>query len=274
MISAILFVDFNKHNRDFSLSKAQSYAQQMQLGYWRLVHQGIAFYPSKKLADGQHRIAAVFLSGTTQAFTVFRNFSEDAMEAIDTGKRRTAGDAFGITGLVPRQYSKVAGAIVDTVMKYESLRLHAKSISPSIYEQKDWAKAHLNELMAALLITETLTKGDPVLTKAEAGSIVLAMLIGGYTREFVEGWVGDVLQGMGRYQDSPAVDLFRQYTKAKEGASPKGKLTREEKLALAFKGALYFYNHAATGGVKWKKGKEPLPPPVPPARNAARQAAE
>src|SRR6516164_11104096 len=142
IIAALLYVELNKHNRDFSLGKAQAYAHQMNLGYWRLVHQGIAFYPNKKLADGQHRIAAVFLSGTTQQFTVFRNFSEDAMEAIDTGKRRTAGDAFGITGLVAKDDSKIAGAIVETVMKYEHRRIHAYSISPSIYEQTDWATAN------------------------------------------------------------------------------------------------------------------------------------
>jgi hypothetical protein len=38
VIAALLFVELNKHNRDFSLSKAQVYAQQMTLGYWRLIH--------------------------------------------------------------------------------------------------------------------------------------------------------------------------------------------------------------------------------------------
>jgi hypothetical protein len=82
IVAALLFVELNKHNRDFSLSKAHYYAEQMRKGYWRLIHQGLAFYPTRKLADGQHRIAAVFLSDTTQQFTVFRNFADDAMEAI------------------------------------------------------------------------------------------------------------------------------------------------------------------------------------------------
>ena len=265
IMAALLFVELNKHNRDFSLTKAHHYADQMDKGYWRLVHQGLAFYPNKKLADGQHRIAAVFLSGTTQQFTVFRNFAEDAMEAIDTAKRRTAGDAFGITGLVAKDDSKIAGGIVETVMKYEHLRLHAKSITPSIYEQKDWAIAHIDNVKQALKLVDMVVKGDPVLTKAEAGSIALAMLIGGYDIAVVEQYLTDVMGSIVRYADSPALDLYRKYLQSKEGSKPKGKLSREQKLALAFKGAALFAQHLGTGGLRWNKGKEPLPAPTPPA---------
>ena len=265
VIAAILFLELNKHNRDFSLSKAQAYAQQMRLGYWRLIHQGIAFYPDRKLADGQHRLAAVVLSGTTQRLTVFRNFEKDALEAIDTAKRRTAGEAFGITGLIAKDESKIAGSIVETVMKYEARRLEAKSIAPSIYEQKDWAMKHLSQLRDALAMIDRVVKGDPVLSKPEVGSIALAMILGGYSDDVVETYLSDVLQSVGRYPDSPAVDLHRQFLKSKERSAAKGKLTKEEKLALAFKGAALYSDKLATGGLRWKAGKEPLPAPVPPA---------
>jgi hypothetical protein len=271
-IAALLFVELNKHNRDFSLAKAHTYADQMAKGYWRLVHQGLAFYPTRKLADGQHRIAAVFLSGTTQQFTVFRNFAEDAMEAIDTAKRRTAGDAFGIIGLVRKDDAKIAGSIVETVMKYEELRLTTRRFTPSIYEQKDWANAHLEALKQALEIVHKVVKDDPVLTKPEAGSIALGMLIGGYPFDETINFLDDVLQSVGHYPESPAVNLSSQYRKSKERDAAKGKLSKEEKLALAFKGAALCHNKLTTGGLRWKAGKEPLPAPVPP--NALAQAAE
>lgn len=272
VVAALLYVELNKHNRDFSLSKAHAYAHQMNLGYWRLIHQGLAFYPNGKLADGQHRIAAVFLSGVTQQFTVFRNFAEDAMEAIDTAKRRTAGDAFGITGVVAKADSKIAGAIVETVMKYEHRRLHAQTISPSIYEQKDWATANISQLNQALTLVNTIVKGDPVLTKAEAGAVALAMLVGGYDPELVNGYLADVMGAVVRYNESPALDLYRQFLKSKERSVAKGKLSREEKLALAFKGAALFAQHLGTGGLRWKAGKEPLPAPTPPATETAKAA--
>lgn len=264
VVAAILFLELNKHNRDFSLSKAHAYAHQMRLGYWRLIHQGLAFYPDRKLADGQHRIAAVVLSGSTQRFTVFRNFERDALEAIDTAKRRTAGEAFGITGLISKDDSKIAGSIVETVMKYEAMRLEAKSIQPSIYEQKDWAMKYLSQLKTALALINRVVKGDPVLTKPEVGSIALAMILGGYAEDVAETYLNDVLQSVGRYPDSPAVDLHRQFLKSKERSAAKGKLNKDEKLALAFKGAALYADRLATGGLRWKKGKEPLPAPVPP----------
>jgi hypothetical protein len=269
IVAAILFVELNKYNRDFSLAKAHAYARQMRLGYWRLVHQGLAFYPNKKLADGQHRLAAIFLSGMTLQFTVFRNFEEDAMQAIDTGKRRTAGDAFGITGLVARDHAKIAGAMVDRVMKYEALRSEAKRINPSIYEQEAWAKEHKAMLLASLALMDRIVKGDPVLTKPEVGTMALAMVLGGYELGQTEGYLTDVLESIGRYADSPAVDLHRQLLKAKNAASAKGKLTNEEKMALTFKGAALYVQGLTTGGLRWKPGKEPLPAPVPPIVLAA-----
>ena len=271
-VAALLFVELNKHNRDFSLSKAQYYADQMRKGYWRLVHQGVAFYPNKKLADGQHRIAAVFLSDTEQQFTVFRGFSEDAMEAIDTAKRRTAGDAFGITGLVAKDDSRVAGSIVESIMKYEHRRLFAKTITPSIYEQKDWATTNRQPLEQALGIANRLSKGDPVVTKPELGAFALGLLLGGYAETIVEQYLSDIMQALGRYSDSPAVDLHKQFLKSKERSAAKGKLSKEEKLALCFKGASLYVNHHSTGGLRWKAGKEPLPAPIPP--EALAEAAE
>jgi hypothetical protein len=266
IVAALLFVELNKHNRDFSLAKAHAYAHQMGRGYWRLVHQGLAFYQNKRLADGQHRIAAVFLSRTTQQFTVFRNFSEDAMEAIDTAKRRTAGDAFGITGLFSREQSTVAGSIVETIMKYEYRRLHARSITPSIYEQKEWATDHRTSVQNALGIADRVVRGDPILTKPEVGSIALGMLLGGYAIALVESYLSEVMQSIGRYPDSPTIDLHKKFLTSREREQgTKGKLSKEEKLALAFKGAALFALNQATGGLRWKAGKDPLPAPTPPA---------
>jgi hypothetical protein len=265
VIAALLFVELNKHNRDFSLTKAHGYAQQMKLGFWRLVHQGLAFYANGKLADGQHRLAATFLSDTTQQFTVFRNFAEDAMQAIDIGKRRTAGDAFGLNNLLPKEDNKLGASVSETVMKYEHRRLHAKSISPSIYEIEEWGRTNLAHLKAAIDLANRVVKGDPVLSKAEVGSGALGMFLGGYSHELVEMYLNDIMQSIGRYQDSPAIDLHRQFLKSKERSAAKGRLSKEEKLALMFKGAELFILNRTTGGLRWKAGKEPLPAPTPPA---------
>lgn len=263
-MAAYLFVETNKHNRDFSLSKAHDYAEQMRKGYWKLTHQGLAWYPDRKLSDGQHRLAATFLSSTSQQFAIFRRFDPDALEAIDTAKRRTAGEAFGITGMVNKNDAKIAGSIVEAIMKYEALRLHAKRITPSIYEQKDWALEHKQQLEQALALTNKLVKGDPVLTKPELGSFALGMLIGGYSVTMIETFLGDIMESLGRYPESPAIDLHKQFLKSKERSAIKGKLSKEEKMALAFKGAAIYALKQSTGGLRWKAGRDPLPAPTPP----------
>ncbi|WP_277214004.1 hypothetical protein, partial [Isoptericola croceus] len=86
------------HNRNFGLAKAKFYADAMKRGEWKLIHQGLAFYPDGKIADGQHRLAAVAISGTTQKFVMFPNFQDGDVDAIDVGKARSAGDAVQLLG--------------------------------------------------------------------------------------------------------------------------------------------------------------------------------
>jgi hypothetical protein len=70
----------------------------MKSGTWRLTHQGIAFDESGNLVDGQHRLLAVISSSVPTRFWVFNGVSREAMIAIDTGKARSAEDAFVLLG--------------------------------------------------------------------------------------------------------------------------------------------------------------------------------
>ena len=265
-VAAILYVENNKHNREFSLAKASWYAQCMRRGEWRLIHQGLALYPDNTIADGQHRIAAVALSNTRQQFTLFRDFDPEAMKAIDVGKRRTAGDALQLGG-VPE--GKLAAAIAETIMKYEHRRIYTRSFMPSIYEIEDWTRTNINHVRRAIDIATIAEKSDPPLSKAETASIALGMLTGGYDPGIVEAFLTAVNEGTGKAEGAPTIDLFKTFYKAKSAAGAKGRLTKEEKLALAFKRAMLFYKDEVTAGLRWKAGKEPLPAPTPPVANAA-----
>jgi hypothetical protein len=113
-------------------------------------------------------------------------------------------------------------------------------------------------------MTNRLSKGDPVLTKPEVGAIALGLLLGGYNENIVEMYLSDILDALGRYPESPAVDLHRQFRKAKETTAKAKTISKEEKLALSFKGAALYVNKHSTAGLRWKVGKEPMPAPVPP----------
>jgi hypothetical protein len=88
----------NKRNRTFRPRWAKRLARMMVSGDWHETHQGIAFNCDGSLRDGQHRLAAVIESGTTQWFWVARGVKDEGIMFIDDHARRNEADAFAISG--------------------------------------------------------------------------------------------------------------------------------------------------------------------------------
>lgn len=92
-----------KCNRKLIPAVAQAYAEAMVRGEWVLTHQGIAFDVEGDLADGQHRLVALALAGQVKPdlvvpFTVTYDLPLDAMDRIDTGRKRTMSDMLQMRG--------------------------------------------------------------------------------------------------------------------------------------------------------------------------------
>ena len=88
----------NTNNRKVSEKHVHRLARDMTDGKWRLTHVGIAFDPNGTLLDGQHRLWAITMSGTTVDMYVWRNVSPEVMMAIDCGKTRSMADILNIAG--------------------------------------------------------------------------------------------------------------------------------------------------------------------------------
>lgn len=88
----------NTHNRRIIDSHVDQLAGEMKAGRWMLTHQGIAFSTNRVLLDGQHRLWAVVMSGTTVPMRIFVNEPPEAMEALDTGYRRTNDQIISLAG--------------------------------------------------------------------------------------------------------------------------------------------------------------------------------
>lgn len=88
----------NSHNRRVSDAWVSELARRMAAELWRLTHQGIAFDVNGTLIDGQHRLWGVFESGCTVPMRIFLNEPCEAMEAIDTGRARTADEVISLAG--------------------------------------------------------------------------------------------------------------------------------------------------------------------------------
>ena len=73
-------------------------AADMKDGNWHDTHVPIAFNCDGSLKDGQHRLAAVVASNTTQWFWVCRGLPNESMDVIDTGANRTIAQAMHMKG--------------------------------------------------------------------------------------------------------------------------------------------------------------------------------
>ncbi len=89
----------NHNNRRLRNTTVVAYARDMRMGEWLSNHQGIAFDEAGSLIDGQHRLAAVVISGVAICALVARGVPTKidtaratTMDTIDRGAGRTIAD--------------------------------------------------------------------------------------------------------------------------------------------------------------------------------------
>jgi hypothetical protein len=95
-MAAILFHDHNHQNRDWQYAKSLEYEAQLQSNNWDFTNATLGFADNGQLIDGQHRLAALALSGRTIVFVIVLGLDIKIVEVIDTGMRRVAASAVHI----------------------------------------------------------------------------------------------------------------------------------------------------------------------------------
>lgn len=95
-----------ENNRLPKGSKIPQYAREMLAGNWQTdTGETIKFDPEGELIDGQNRLHAVVMAGVSLAFDIAYDVPRRAMQVVDTGASRTAGDALRIAGATDRMRS-------------------------------------------------------------------------------------------------------------------------------------------------------------------------
>lgn len=89
----------NTHNRPIKPRYVDWLAQQMADGKWVYNGETIIIGVDGTLIDGQHRLSAVVKSGCTIESEVIEGVDPATFHTIDSGTRRTAGDAFYVYGV-------------------------------------------------------------------------------------------------------------------------------------------------------------------------------
>lgn len=145
--------------RHLSEARVSKFARAMSDGQWQLTHQGIALDKDGVLIDGQHRLAAVIRSNTTQEFLVAYESAPDTFDVIDTGQARTAADILSIAGYVNVNQVSAAARIL---LAYDLVKGTKSNISSA---GRQFTNADILKLVES-------SRGDILVhAAAEAGTI-------------------------------------------------------------------------------------------------------
>ena len=92
----------NTGNRRLRQGHVDALRAAFERGEWKLIHAGIAFSPSGRLLDGQHRLTMIsgLPDGAVVPMSVSHGVDPGAFTVIDQGKTRTASDVFNVTCLL------------------------------------------------------------------------------------------------------------------------------------------------------------------------------
>jgi hypothetical protein len=86
----------NGANRSLRKQLVRTYANEMLAGRWRITGEAIQFGTDGRLLNGQHRLNAVVMADVPVTFLVIYGIDPDAQLVMDSGAKRTAGDALGL----------------------------------------------------------------------------------------------------------------------------------------------------------------------------------
>lgn len=256
-VAAVLFTEHNGINRGFSLPKAMGFVTAMDRGEWTYHHQGLAFYADGTVADGQHRLGALAIHGSTQDFLVSTDFNKEAIDAIDRSTRRSAGESLEMQGVSD---GKAKATIAKFVMNYnaelhgEKPRFSDPQIEAFVIEHNALLERSLN-----LGYDSTQNVSDPVMTATVARQLATLMLLGQWPMTHAAGFIASVQQGVATYPDAPTIQLAKALLKSNVSDRRKDRLSGKQKIALLLKGAVLWSDELSVARLTWIATKEELP---------------
>lgn len=107
----------NTKNRHLRKHHVDRIAADMLGGRWKFTGAPIVFDTEGRLADGQHRLAAIAKSGLPLPMMIIDGVSTKAFAVIDCGAKRTAGDVLGVGG---DSNGKTQASVLPMVAAYDA----------------------------------------------------------------------------------------------------------------------------------------------------------
>lgn len=106
----------NEKNRNLNTNYVETLAADMLAGRFPFTGDAIRFDTTDRLIDGQHRLAAIVLTGVPVTIAVMRGLPPEAQESMDIGRSRTISDRLKMQGV---SNTALRAGIARVVLGYE-----------------------------------------------------------------------------------------------------------------------------------------------------------
>lgn len=123
---AEMWLEGNNSNRKMRISWVKELVAIIKRGEWKITNDAITFDTKGRLLNGQHRLAAILMSGETVESIIFNNADTDSFSVMDTGKRRSLSDLTGMN----RRVSEVVRLAAEYLYGAGLKNATAKQVEP------------------------------------------------------------------------------------------------------------------------------------------------
>lgn len=213
------WLEQNHGNRSVRRRKVGTYAADMRAGDWPITGDAVRFDWDNVLIDGQHRLMGVVEADVAVEMFVVRGLDPAVRIVIDTGAKRSPGDALKFAG-VPH-YSTDVAAMAKTVILWNEGSLKKSGSSSSGREVTnseliEWAGANAERAVEFITLTgRIVNKGNgfptPSKSALAAALFVLADVDNVQTQELASDMANLRMAGRG----DPLHALFTRLNMAK-----------------------------------------------------------
>ena len=253
-IEAVTYLNSMPGNRPLSNKQVEYLTQQANAGKYFSNVAPIHFDTQGRLRNGQHRMWMVIESEMPQEFMVVRNATEEEIDAMDIGKKRSGGDVLALDG-----YSNsgvLAGSLLHLWM-YENHMIpgHSRSMF-STKNAPGMTNHRMREFMAlhpGMVASVDFMRATPSVRLLAAASI-LTFCHYGITRANKEQgaafWASIATQNFWG-QDDPAFRIYDRLTRSKN-EKQSNRLALSEVAALTIKAWNFWIQGRNTVYLRWR----------------------
>ncbi len=251
------YLEANTDNRRLVAERVLRFGEDMEAERWRDYHpHGISFDREGRLVDGQHRLAAILLSGKSVVMRVTRGLDPEMQSVFDLGAPRMTGDVLRRGGILNSTH---AGTIISMLYLYDNYPdvIWHNPRYPSKTYQLEYAKEHDAAIQTAIHAAQSVFRSTRI-PRSVYGVLYLLVDRYGMTDSW-DDWHSAVLSGAGLQKGDARLTLRNYFAHEERMRDQGGIWSRQRRLALVLKAYRYYREEKPVHLLRFNKADLPMP---------------